>query len=143
MNVFWFTFHALKPIRPRTLNIEKNLEWPKLVANDSLCSAWISKRLLCTPIENACCQQIVFSSLWTGTSQPILWNKFKNLTWFTAELYVYTVVFQRRKTCFIFYTHLLFIFYKGLYVIHFLWQQEKQIMVNVFYILPVWVRLLR
>jgi hypothetical protein len=67
------------------------------------------------------------------SSRPILWNKFKNLAWFTAELYVYTVVvFQRRKRCFILYTHLLFICDKDLYIIHFLWQQEKQIMVHVF-----------
>lgn len=25
---FFFNFYASKPIRPRTLNIEKNLEWP-------------------------------------------------------------------------------------------------------------------
>jgi hypothetical protein len=42
------------------------------------------------------------------------------------------VVFQGRKACFISYTHLLFIFDKGLYVIYFLWQQEKQIMEHVF-----------
>jgi hypothetical protein len=47
--------------------------------------------------------------------------------------FVYSVVvFQRRETCFILYTHLLFIFDKGLYIIYFLWKQQEQIMLHVF-----------
>jgi hypothetical protein len=53
------------------------------------------------------------------------------------------VVFQQRMTCFIFYSHLLSIFDKGLCIIYFLWKQEKQIMVHVFNIQQVRVQLLR
>jgi hypothetical protein len=50
-----------------------------------------------------------------------------------SYIHVYSVVvFQRKKMCFISYTHLVFICDTGLYIIYFLWQQETQIMVHVF-----------
>jgi hypothetical protein len=63
---------------------------------------------------------------WAGTRRPILWNKFRNLTWFIAELYVYSlVVFQRRKMPFISYAHLSFICDTGLYIVYFFYGIKK------------------
>jgi hypothetical protein len=106
----------------------RRLEVGMFSLNYSIPSSYLSY-LKMFPLKTSSWQK----SLWARTNWPILWNKFKNLTWFTAELYAYSVVvFQPRKTCFILYTHLLFIFDKSLYIINFLWKQEKQIMVHAF-----------